>query len=110
MYRTKPPPIFGVYLLGLALVVILGFLPSEVETTYTWSGSLLWIGLVLGVAWGSTLCRWILVVCGVLMSFMTMSLQSPPVEGVATAWSVMALFVTSLLLTPSMREHTRRRL
>jgi hypothetical protein len=105
--KGNTPPIFAAYVLGLLLLVLLGFLPSEVETRYTWPGSLLFVGLVIGLAWGSDMCRWILLVLGVVWSFLNMSLQSPSIEVVATAWSVTALLVTGLLLTDSMRGYTR---
>jgi hypothetical protein len=105
--RRLPPPIFFAYVLGLGVLVLLGLLPSKVETTYNWQGSLLLASLVFGLAWGSNLCRWILSIVGVIWALTVMSLQALPLEVVATTWSVTALIVTGLLLTASMREHTR---
>ena len=96
---------FG-YLGGLVVLVLWGFLPSDIQTTYNWPGVLIGVGLIAGVYARSRLCRWALVIVGTVAALGVLLIQTPTLEFVATMWSAIALGVTSLLVTPSMRRYT----
>lgn len=96
------------YSLGTVALVLWALLPSEVETSYTWEGVLLELVLIAGLFAGLNLCRWALIIIGGAAAFGTVALQSAPLEFVATGWSVLALLVTAILLTPPIRRYTAR--
>ena len=106
----QPPTMYWAYLAGTALLVTLSFLPSGVKTSYTWKGTLLEILLLGGLFLGSNICRWVLLLIGFLGAAGGVLIQHTPLEPVAMGWSVIALFVTLLLLSSSMRRHTQGRL
>lgn len=97
---------FWAYLGGTALVVALSQIPSSVETTYTWRGAIFEFVLLIGLFRGSNLARWGLIVIGLLVALAGVLVQSTPLDPVATGLSCLAVFVSGLLLTPSMRMHT----
>lgn len=99
---------FAAYVLGLVLLVLVGMIPSEVETTYTWQGTVFMLVLLGGLAYGMRICRWALIAIGVFSSFGTLLLASPSVGAVVIAWCALALAVTSLLLMPSVGRHANR--
>jgi hypothetical protein len=106
--RTKlrsPLPLLA-YLAGTVVLVLWGLLPSEIETSYTWFGALLQTILVIGLFKRSNRCRWLLIGIGLLTAVGTLMLQTWPPEFVATAWGVIALLTTGLLLTRTMRRYT----
>jgi len=108
--QQKPPLAFWLYVVGVALLVALSFVPSQVRSSYSVQGSLLEVVLLVALYLGSNVSRLMLVVLGVLVAIGTFALQwGPPLDPVATGWCVLALLVTGLLLTPSMRQHTVRR-
>lgn len=100
--------IFAAYVLGIVLLVVVGMIPSEVETTYSWQGALLMLVLLGGLAFGVRVCRWALIALGVFSSLGTLLLASPSLDVVVIAWSALALVVTSLLLVPPMDRHANR--
>lgn len=103
----RPPVLFYAYVAGIAVLVGLSLLPSSVHTTYSWEGSLVGLILLLGLGRGSDLCRWLLIGVGVMGSIGSLALQSGSIDLVATVWSVTALGVTFILVSPSMRKFTR---
>jgi hypothetical protein len=103
---AKPPKTLVAYIAGVALLVLWGLLPSEVSTSYSWPGAAI-MGVLLAGAWlGSNLCRWLLFLIGLVVASGSILVQTMPLEFVATSWSLLAILVSSLLLTPSMRAHT----
>lgn len=104
----KPPGALFAYLVGLVLLGLWGLLPSEVETSYDWQGALIAVALVGGLCAGNRACRWVLIFLGIIAAGGTLLIQSTPLELVATAWSVLVLAVTALLMTPAMRKYTAR--
>lgn len=86
-------------------MVAWGILPSEIDTHYSWQDVLLEILLLVGLFLGRQFCRWALSALGLFASIGSFSLQTGSVEFVATVWSLLALFVTSLLLLPSVRRY-----
>jgi hypothetical protein len=105
----RPPIALLLYLAILAVLVLIDlFVPYEVETTYEPLAAVVYLGLLAGVAGGSAICRRILVALGLYWVLVVMSLQSDPLEPVATTWAVILLGNTFLLLSPSVRQHTSR--
>jgi hypothetical protein len=106
--HKKPPLTYFAYIGGLGLLVIFGALvPSEVDTSYSWQGIAFELVLLLGLWLGSNLCRWILICLGIAACLGSILIQSTPLEFAATAWAVLTLIVTGVLLTPALRAHTR---
>jgi hypothetical protein len=108
LHRGSRPKTLYLYLAGVLLLVVIGFLPSEVETTYSWGGASLGIGLLFGLWAGSRFCRRALLLIGIATALGSLFLQDAHLEFVATAWSVLAIITTGLLMTPSMRAFTER--
>jgi hypothetical protein len=106
--RRRVPLALWAYLAGTALLVVLGMLPSEITTSYRWQGVVLEIALLGGLFLGSNASRLVLIGIGLAVAFGTLAMQSGSLEFVATLWSVVALLVTGLLLTPSARRFTAR--
>jgi hypothetical protein len=104
-----PPRTFWAYLAGTGALIALSFAPSRVHTTYSVSGTILELLLLGGLFAGWNLSRLILIVIGLAAGIGSLALQSDPIDVVAALWSALAVAVTCLLLTPSMRESTRRR-
>lgn len=104
--RDRPPLAFCAYLVGIVLLVLWGLLPSEVSTRYDWQGALIVLVLIAGTYAQSQLCRWMLVLIGVFSGFGVLLIQTPPLEFAATMWSILAIVVTSFLITPAMRRYT----
>jgi hypothetical protein len=103
------PAFFWLYLLGTVALVALSFAPSSIKTSYTWSGGLLELVLLAGLYSGSNLSRLVLVVIGFLAGVGSLALQSPTFDVIGCLWSALAVGVTCLLLTPSMRGFTKQR-
>lgn len=103
---TGPPASFWAYLAGTVMLVGLSFIPSSVHTSYSWPGAVVEVILLIALARGSGVSRWILILIGGLASLGSLAVQSGPIDLVATGWSVAALAVTSLLFLPSMRRFT----
>lgn len=99
---------FAAYVLGIILLVLVGMIPSGVETTYSWQGALLMLLLLGGLAYGVRICRWALIALGVFASLGTLVLASPSLDIVVVVWSVLALAVTGLLFMPPMKKHADR--
>lgn len=106
----RTPAILYWFILGLAGLVVLGFVPSEVTTRYDIAGALVAIVLLVGLFRGSNVCRWLLIVLGLYLSAANLLMLTFPPEGVALTWAALVLFLTGLLLTPAMQRHTRHRL
>ena len=106
--RPKPPIAVWVYLLGTVALVGFGVVPSRVQTSYSLQGSLIEIALLVGLLLGVNVCRWCLIVVGVLAGIGIMLVQASPPELVPTLWSVLALAMTALLFLPSTRRYTGR--
>jgi hypothetical protein len=106
MKTQHPPTALLGYVLGTAGLVLWSLLPSEVKTTYSWPGALLELVLLFGLFSGVNLCRWLLIVIGAFAALGSLALQSPPLEFVATTWSILALMLTALLFVPSVRRYT----
>jgi hypothetical protein len=100
------PNAFLFYLIGVLILVVLARLPSEVHTTYTWYGAIIYILLLVGLARGSNICRMILCFLGVLWAIGVALLLTQPIDAVAAIWSAVAGLTSALLLTPSMRRYT----
>jgi predicted membrane-bound spermidine synthase len=68
------------------------------------------LGLVLlgGILLGSNLCRWLLILAGLLVALGIGGVLSEPPDLDVIAWTLTALLVTGLLFAPSVRAHTRR--
>jgi peptidoglycan/LPS O-acetylase OafA/YrhL len=108
-YPRRPPTALLLYLAGLAVLVLIDlFVPYETETAYEPLAAVVYLGLLAGVVGGSAICRRILVALGLYWVLAMMSLQSDPLEPVATAWTLILLGNTFLLLSPSVRQHTSR--
>lgn len=103
----RPPLTIWLYLLGTAVLVGLSFLPSQVETTFTWEGAMLECALLAGLFIGISPCRMALIVLGLVAALGGILIQSSPLDAVATIRSVVALLVTGLLLSPSARSFCR---
>jgi hypothetical protein len=97
---------FWAYIAGTAMLVGLSFIPSSVHTSYSWSGAVVEAVLLVTLARGSKVSRWLLILGGVLASFGSLAVQSGTIDLVATGWSIAALAVTCLLFAPSMRRFT----
>lgn len=107
--RLSLPPTFWAYLVGSAVVFGLSFLPSSVETIYTWWGVAVEVLLLYGLARGSHVARLLLAAVGVLGAVGGVMVQMTPLDPWATSQSCLLLGVTCLLFTPSLRAHTRSR-
>ncbi len=90
------------------MLVLWGLLPSEVSSSYDWKGAVITFVLVVGIYGRSQVCRWIAVGIGVLSGVGVLLIQTPPLEFVATMWSILVFAATSLLMTPAMRRYTSR--
>lgn len=106
--REGPPAAFFGYLAGIAMLVLWGLLPSEVSSSYDWQGAVIAFVLIVGIYGRSQICRWILIGIGLLSGVGVLLIQTAPLEFVATMWSILAFGVTSLLMTPAMRQYTSR--
>lgn len=104
--RPRPPSAFFAYLMGIALLVGLSFAPSSVHTSYSVAGTALFFGLFVGLGFGSAACRLLLIFLGLVGGVGTFLLQSGSLDPITTAWSVIALLVTAILWSPSMRAYT----
>lgn len=108
LQEDRPPWSYWAYVIGVASLVGLSFLPSEVRTSYSVPGALIEVALLVALYFGSSLSRWLLIALGVFAGAGTFLLQTTSLDPVATGWSVLAWAVTGLLLTPSMSRHTSR--
>lgn len=107
MKWQRPPAAIKLYFVGLIVVVGWGLLPSKVHTSYSWTGVLVALGLLIGLYARSALCRRLLVALGLTAALGTLLIQTQPLEFVATAWSCLMAAVTVLLITPSARSYTK---
>jgi predicted naringenin-chalcone synthase len=98
--------VFYWYLLGLMLLALWSFLPSEVHTEYSVRAAALSGVLLGGLYFRSRACRMVLIGIGCLAALSGIALQDAPLELVATIWSALAACVTALLLSPTMRRYT----
>lgn len=106
--RQRVPGTVWAYLGGTAILVALGLLPSEIETSYTLQGIALEVILLGGLFIGSNICRLLLIFIGLAAAFGAFLSQTGSPEFVATLWTVAAMLVTGLLFTPSARRFTAR--
>jgi hypothetical protein len=95
------------YFCGIVALVATSFLPSEVETIYSWQGVLVYGALLVGLGLGSNFCRMVLLVVGIVWAVGVASVSSSPPDAVAVVWCVLSLCVSLLLLSPSIRGYTR---
>ena len=105
--RQRPPLGLYAYLAGISVSVLIGMLPSDVQTTYSVNAIVLYGGLLVGLALGSEFCRLALVVLGIFWGVAVLGLISPAVDFVAIGWSAVALGSSLILTTPSMRRYTQ---
>jgi hypothetical protein len=102
----RPPITYWWYVAGTGVIYLMAWLPSSVETTYTWWGVGLELVLLVALVNASNLARWVLFAIGILAALGGLSVQGVSLDVVATAISAVTLCVSLLLLAPSMRSFT----
>jgi hypothetical protein len=105
---SAPPLSVRLYVLGVCLLVVLAEPMADVSFQFSWRAAIVSVGLLVGLALGSNVCRWILAVAGLTCAFSVLLLQTPPVSAGALAWCLLALILTATLFRRSTRSHTHR--
>lgn len=99
--------VFVAYVIGLAGLVALGAVPSNVESHYSVLGTVLMLALVIGFGLGSKICRVALAVLGGAVSLGTLLGSEPSPDALVVLWCLLCLGVTGLLFTTPARNHNR---
>lgn len=105
--RGRPlPPLVVVYLFGVSTAVGLSIVLPSLGVSYSFWGAVVGIAALVGLMNGSNICRWILIVFGILSPLVVLAVQSDPVSATSVGWSALVLLLTGLLVVPSVRRYT----
>lgn len=104
--RSRPPSAFWI-VAGLAILTIIGFFGQSNPTSVNWGGALIEILVLVGLAAGSQLCRWFLLITSLGGAIVIFGNQLNGVAAGDVVLGFACLIQAALLCTPAMRVYTR---
>lgn len=105
---TRRPPSYFWAVVALTAVSVVGFFSQSNPTGINWGGAVFEAILLIGLASGSQLCRWFLLVTSLGGALVLLGNQ---MHGIAAGDVVLLVACTvqaALLCTPTMRAYTAR--